>query len=597
MRRLRRPVDDDSRPAGSRPDAADDVAALESMVATRSVVPPRLRGHFTVRYVCALLLVAGLATIACLSVSKLVDTQNSAAAQVNVAGRQRMLSQRIALQAGLLVASTGASREALRATMSADIEAMSAGQRGLLGGDASRNLPGDPAPAVAQLYRGGTQAAVDRYVAAARLLVRPDGPDPAGVNALQAQAVGPLLVSLDQIVQAYQRESEARIARIQRDEQILLALTLLTLAFEALVVFRPMSHRIERETRRLEDSSARYRGQADRHAFSLRLRDAVDLADTETDLVDTVLQAVSDGGVPGVAELLMTDDDGGLVARPAPSRHACSVTTTQGCPALRRSRTMMFADSGALGACAHLRGDNSGRPVAGTCVPVTFLGTGIGVLRTVTDAGTTLTDLTRETIETVASTAGAHVGTLRALAMSRSDAESDPLTGLLNRRGLEKAVARLESQRSPYAVIVADLDHFKAINDTYGHDQGDVVLTDVARMLTAALRPGDILARHGGEEFVAVLPLSGEGLGPGQGLAAGLAVAERMRRLLADRHLRDDGPACTASLGVAGPDTCGLDDALRRADAALYRAKESGRNRVEVSGDVVGQVPADLVVG
>ncbi len=443
------------------------------------------------------------------------------------------------------------------------------------------------------LFSSGTRSAVDTYVATGRqvLAVPAPGPlpdDPA-IGSLQAQATGPLLPALDAVVQAYQRESERRVSTILLEERGILALTLLTLVVEALLVFRPMSRRIEHETQRLEQASARHRAEAARHAFSLQLRDAVDLTDTEPDLVATVLQAVTTGGVPGTPELLLTQEGRGLLPILGPAR-GCSVGTADGCPALRRGRTMSFPDSHGLGACAHLRRDAAAagdEHVASVCVPVTFLGIGLGVLRTVTPAGETPDERARDALETIASTAGTHVGTLRAFARSRSDAERDPMTGLLNRRGLRQAVNRLEAQRCPFVVVAIDLDHFKAVNDAHGHDVGDGVLVETVRTMNSVLRPGDILARHGGEEFVVVVPLSGEGPPQEDGLAAGFAVAERIRVAVAAAHEGGNGPSCTASLGVAGPVGSDLDDALRRADTALYRAKSQGRNRVEVAGELM----------
>jgi len=126
-----------------------------------------------------------------------------------------------------------------------------------------------------------------------------------------------------------------------------------------------------------------------------------------------------------------------------------------------------------------------------------------------------------------------------------------------------------------------DIDHFKRVNDTYGHQAGDTVLRGVAGVLTQALRKVDILARYGGEEIVAVLPETG--------IERGAQVAERLRASVAEAKFEhpgiDQALAVTISVGVASiPDeTIGSDDDLLRvADAALYRAKDSGRDRVVI---------------
>jgi two-component system, cell cycle response regulator len=168
-------------------------------------------------------------------------------------------------------------------------------------------------------------------------------------------------------------------------------------------------------------------------------------------------------------------------------------------------------------------------------------------------------------------------------------AVTDGLTGLFNRRFFEE-VLRLESERAlrgnlPLALLVADLDHFKRVNDAHGHQNGDVVLAEAAARLKHSLRASDVLARYGGEEFVAILPDTGR--------ETALEIAERCRSALADEavHLHDEHwVTVTGSFGVAvlaldaGPvtarDVTGL---LGRADRALYAAKNAGRNRVSIA--------------
>ena len=159
----------------------------------------------------------------------------------------------------------------------------------------------------------------------------------------------------------------------------------------------------------------------------------------------------------------------------------------------------------------------------------------------------------------------------------------DPLTGLYNRRyldeTLERELRRAERERTPLSVLVLDVDRFKALNDTHGHAAGDAVLEALGRLLAQGVRGGDIACRWGGEEFVLVLNPSPA--------AAGLERADALRRAFADLAVRFQGQELrnTLSAGVAafpehGADAAGL---LRRADAALYRAKSEGRNRVAMA--------------
>ncbi|MFF5075555.1 GGDEF domain-containing protein [Actinoplanes sp. NPDC000266] len=159
-------------------------------------------------------------------------------------------------------------------------------------------------------------------------------------------------------------------------------------------------------------------------------------------------------------------------------------------------------------------------------------------------------------------------------------AVTDSLTGLHNRRHFTEKLAGLQAGGAlhPAGLFVVDLDHFKTINDTYGHLHGDVVLREAAARLSAALRPADLVARWGGEEFVVLLPQTTE--------AEAAAIAERVRQQIADRPvLLPTGPVpITASIGVANSRHGGDDDMLvERADQALYEAKRSGRNRVAVA--------------
>jgi len=169
----------------------------------------------------------------------------------------------------------------------------------------------------------------------------------------------------------------------------------------------------------------------------------------------------------------------------------------------------------------------------------------------------------------------------RAVAAHKVAASCDPLTGLFNRRGFSEATGRMIEREAkagrPVTVMIFDIDHFKSINDRFGHPAGDEVLKLFAGVMTHSLRITDLTGRIGGEEFAAMLPCN---------LAEAMLVAERVREAFADCGIEvDEAPvATTVSIGVAGgPAGTELDVLLAAADTALYQAKRGGRNRVEAA--------------
>lgn len=162
----------------------------------------------------------------------------------------------------------------------------------------------------------------------------------------------------------------------------------------------------------------------------------------------------------------------------------------------------------------------------------------------------------------------------------KEQADTDPLTRLANRRSFfasaSTSLAQMQRQNEHFSIIILDIDHFKRINDTYGHQAGDVVLQQLAMVLSTAIREGDSLARIGGEEFVVASPYTNR--------LAAIVLSERLRKAVESSEFLHEGNRIpvTISLGIASK-TNGDDDVdklLAIADSRLYLAKQKGRNRI-----------------
>jgi len=181
----------------------------------------------------------------------------------------------------------------------------------------------------------------------------------------------------------------------------------------------------------------------------------------------------------------------------------------------------------------------------------------------------------------------------------RDQAMHDALTHLLNRRAIMEILAaelsRAAREQKPLTLMMVDIDHFKSVNDNFGHPAGDGVLSEVSRRLKASIRGYDNVGRFGGEEFLVVAP--------GCNVASGLTQAERLREVVSSQPItvKDISINVTVSVGVATShelNAQNMEALLSAADKALYRAKEKGRNRVERddSPTVLSSTPVPLVI-
>ena len=247
------------------------------------------------------------------------------------------------------------------------------------------------------------------------------------------------------------------------------------------------------------------------------------------------------------------------------------------CWALKRGKVHFNDPHGNSLCCKH----NNGH-FATIEVPMIARGTVHGLLMLASDEADGLDHLRHiaRTAQALADSMSLALANIALQEKLRTQSLRDPLTGLYNRRYMEDALERYlniaERTGSKTSVIMIDLDHFKRLNDAYGHAKGDAVLCDVAGQLMGALRPADVAARYGGEELLVILP--------GCGLEDALLKAEMLRTRIEGLSELHSAPI-SASFGVATvPETSsGMADVVKMADAALYEAKKDGRNCVRAT--------------
>jgi diguanylate cyclase (GGDEF)-like protein len=198
---------------------------------------------------------------------------------------------------------------------------------------------------------------------------------------------------------------------------------------------------------------------------------------------------------------------------------------------------------------------------------------------------------TKRVLGILVNQAAAQLSRIQLTEKMKDRALRDPLTGLHNRRAFSEALAqslaREERQGGRLGLVMLDLDHFKKLNDTFGHPAGDAALKNAAQVLGRRLRRGDLAARYGGEEFVMMLPGTSE--------TGALGFAERLREAIEQSTIEFGGDTLrvTASLGVAiwPGDAVDGEGLLAAADRALYVAKSGGRNRVVCASALVTAGP------
>lgn len=323
----------------------------------------------------------------------------------------------------------------------------------------------------------------------------------------------------------------------------------------------------------------RLRSEAGRSAFSNQLVEALEMADSEAEADKVIARAMSAISEVHPMELLLADSSRAHLERacvhPKTGSPNCSVESPYSCIAVRRGHPQIFPDAEALNACPKLLG-RMGGALSAACVPVNFMGRALGVLHVAGAKGKPPNPEQIAQLTALGVHAGNRIGTLRAFERSQLQASTDSLTGLTNRRVAEEVLANLMAVDTAFAVVMADLDYFKRLNDTMGHDAGDRALKLFADTARSVVRDRDHVVRWGGEEFALLLP--------GANAERAAEVVERLRAALAQAHLLSNTPIFTASFGIADSSMArDRENIVRLADEALYRSKQAGRDRSTVA--------------
>lgn len=259
--------------------------------------------------------------------------------------------------------------------------------------------------------------------------------------------------------------------------------------------------------------------------------------------------------------------------RPQPAGPQGDVEVSD-CSALRLGATVVARSTTDFDACAHLR--SLDHPGTAVCIPMVALGRPVAVIFWTGSEGDVLDPAGIQALEVVAEIAAPYLGLLRASGI-RPPESVDPLTGLLNHRSIELRIRELVRDLVPFSIALCDLDHLEQLVAHHGHESGERALRRMGEVLRATVRPGDVVGRVGGDEFLVVFPSCST-------LDAAAAV-ERVRESLALSLAAGGVPAFTASFGVADSNADEtIEGIVGAAEGALHRAKEQGRNRVVVAG-------------
>ncbi|MDY7101018.1 MAG: GGDEF domain-containing protein [Actinomycetota bacterium] len=525
---------------------------------------------------------------------------------VALAARQHTLTHEIAELAELTVeASSSERRRSLTTSLDQTADALATSLGDLIEGEPSAGIPAAPASVRETLLGSADPGVADVTTATEQLVsqvltftaaVREGSADEVALGEMVAEIVldGDVLESrYDNVTRAYIESAENDIGEFRSRYLVLVAVWAVGAVAVALLFYSPLVGRLARELRELDAVKQDQREGMHYLEFDRRVQNGLGMVDDEYEVLDLIDRAVGATAVGATTQILLADSSTAHLstvrARNEDELAGCAVSSPDRCPAVARGRTLRFDRSDQLDTCPKLQVRGPQGELSACCVPLGFLGTSFGVVHVVRPSTEGVADVSVPELETVAAAASQRIGILRTLDTSQREASIDPLTGLLNRRSFAEQLGRLHRSGDGYSLAMIDLDHFKKLNDGFGHEAGDKALRVFAQVLRSTKRQHDIAGRYGGEEFVLVLPDTP--------VPAALKLLQRLRANLAITVASGDVAAFTASYGLAsGADGVDPDDVIRIADGALLEAKAQGRDRVRIAPRSAAELEEEQVL-
>jgi diguanylate cyclase (GGDEF)-like protein/PAS domain S-box-containing protein len=552
----------------------------------------------TWRYVLALSLVAILSTAAWYSLKLVISEQKSTAAVVNISGRQRMLSQRTALFANLLVTAPANQRATIHSKLKESIDLMAVSHHGLLYGNQKMGLPSVMSQTVKAMYFEGDRSLnvqVRTYINTVRALLATDHdkltPDNAALRYITDTAPTTLVSSLDKAVHQYQLEGEASIKQLEKAETALWILTLLLLSLEAMLIFNPfIKHirvviaKLQRATDEILLNQKTLEERIKQRTAELANRSKA-LAESEQRLSvllnnTNIHMWAFDGTAFTYTNKQWFDFTGQNPEDNLTIEKWISVVHPEDLSEAQKIWQVGFEKKTGHDYYFRLkRHDGAYRDFYCRVTPIKDES---GKLLYLQGHHLDITD--RKKLE----------DEVRQLAFY------DALTKLPNRRLLKDRLSQTmasSKRNSRYcALMFLDLDNFKPINDTYGHAIGDALLIEVANRIKSCVRQVDTVSRFGGDEFIIILNTLTTN--KEKSIQQASRVAEKIRKSLLTPYLLslNNGDTkteiknlCSASIGVVVfiNHESNEEEILKRADDAMYAAKSAGRNQIQLDSEFI----------